>query len=82
MSANDSASSPNSAAHGGCVMRFVGHLFLCRHDWSITGCNGFGHPSEEQCIKCGEYRHLIHDFDKFRRGVDEEWKTGKHPKSK
>ena len=64
------------------VRRLVVHLFRCRHDWSISGTNGFGHPSEEICIKCDEYRHVIHDFEKFRRGVDEEWNTGRHPKSK
>ena len=64
------------------LARLVVHLFRCRHDWDITGGNGFGHPSEERCAKCGKYQHKIHDFDKFRHGVEEEWKAGKHPKSK
>jgi hypothetical protein len=54
----------------------------CRHDWCITGSNGFGHPSEEQCLKCGEYRHKIHNFDKFRNGIDEEWMPGRHPNNR
>jgi hypothetical protein len=58
------------------------HLQRCRHDYATTGRNGFAHPSEEKCIHCGEYRHKIHDFEKFRHGVEEEWKPGKHPKSK
>jgi hypothetical protein len=70
---------PQEKTGGGWMRRLVGHLFRCRHDWSITGCNGFGHPSEEQCIKCGEYRHRVHDHRMI--GL-EEWKSGKHPKSK
>jgi hypothetical protein len=69
---SDIALRRNFAAGIGSVLRLVVHLFRCRHDWSITGCNGFGHPSEEVCIKCGKYRHRIHDFDQFRHGVDEE----------
>jgi len=49
------------------------------HMWGITGCNGFGHASEEKCADCGEYRHKIHNASAIGR---EEWKPGKHPKSK
>jgi hypothetical protein len=63
--------------------RFLGWLKKCRtHDWATTATNGFYHPSEERCMKCGEYRHLVHDFEKFRRGEEEEWKPGRHPLSK
>lgn len=73
------ASRRNFAAGIGSVLRIVVHLFRCRHDWSITAINGFGSPSEEICIKCGEYRHRIHDHRIMGR---EEWNTGRHPKSK
>jgi len=59
------------------VHRIVGHIFRCRHDWSIIGTNGFGHPSEEICILCGAYRHRIHDRTKIGH---EEWQEGKYPK--
>lgn len=57
------------------------HMWLtkCRHhEWGVTGVNGFFHPSEERCLKCGEYRHLIRDHRIMGR---EEWKTGRHPLS-
>jgi hypothetical protein len=37
--------------------------------------NAIGHPAADG-------QPEIHDFDKFRHGVEEEWKAGKHPKSK
>lgn len=49
------------------------------HEWATTGINGFGHPSEEKCLKCLEYRHRIHDHRTIGR---EDWKAGKHPKLK
>ena len=61
------------------VRRLVVLLFRCRHDWSITAINGFGSPSEEVCISCGEYRHRVLDHRIMGR---EEWNAGKHPKSK
>lgn len=57
------------AVHG-----LVRWLRECRHDWCVTGTNGFGAASEEQCLKCGGYRHRIHDHRIIGR---EEWKTGK-----
>lgn len=51
----------------------------CRHEWETTHGNGFGHPSQEFCRKCGGYRHRVHDH---RIMGHEEWKPGKHPKSK
>jgi hypothetical protein len=60
------------------MQAIVRWLRECRHDWGIKACNGYGSASEEQCIKCGEYRHRIHDHRIMGR---EEWKTGRHPKS-
>lgn len=48
------------------------------HDWDPTATNGFGHPCEERCSRCGEYRHLIHDARNIGR---EPWLHGRHPKS-
>jgi hypothetical protein len=60
--------------------RFLGGLRKCRtHDWATTATNGFFHPSEERCLKCGEHRHLVHDHRIIGR---EEWKPGRHPLSK
>lgn len=90
MSATDSNSKSDFAAHSGWMARLVVHLFRCRHrDWTLldsywmpTAWNGFAVPIEEQCNKCGEYRHRVLNFDSFRRGVEEPWKAGRHPKSK
>lgn len=56
-------------------------LFACRHEWSTTATNGYGHPSEQHCQWCRAYRHKIHDFDTFRHGKTEPWHPGRHPKS-
>jgi hypothetical protein len=62
--------------HG--LQRIVRWAFECRHDWSITGANGFGLPSEAQCIKCGMYCHRILKADDLPKVA--EWETGRHPK--
>jgi len=60
--------------------RLCGWLTRCRsHDWAINAVNGFGSPSEEVCLKCGEYRHRVHDH---RIMGCEEWQAGRHPLSK
>jgi hypothetical protein len=69
------------------LARLVVHLFRCRHHdwtglmnyWTPTAINSFGMPSEERCENCGEYRHRVLDH---RIAGQEEWKTGRHPKSK
>jgi len=68
------------------AVRIIRNLRRCRHyDWMMlasywipTAWNGFGCPTEEQCISCGEYRHRILDH---RIAGREEWKPGRHPKS-
>lgn len=59
--------------------RIIRWLMRCRsHEWAVTATNGFFHPSEERCLKCGEYRHRIHDHRIMGR---EEWQPGRHPLS-
>jgi hypothetical protein len=56
--------------------RAITWLTQCRHDWSINRANGFGIPTECQCLRCGEHRHKIMDFKNAGREI---WKIGKHP---
>lgn len=70
---------PKDPAGGHWLVRLVRWAFECRHDWSITGVNGFGLPSETQCLKCGVYRHRILKADDLPKVA--EWQNGRHPKS-
>jgi hypothetical protein len=48
--------------------------------WWPTACNGYGMATEERCHKCGEYRHRVLKAKNLY--LDDDWKPGKHPKSK
>lgn len=48
-----------------------------RHDWAITGTNGFGLPSEEQCLKCGMYHHRVLQASALPQVAA--WESGRHP---
>jgi len=56
------------------IKQLIKHLFRCRHDWSITACNGYGIETERTCIKCRIYQHR---FIKFGCDSSEEWRDGK-----
>ena len=68
------------------ISQIVQYLLKCRHhDWTMLGSywmttawNGFLNPVEEQCSKCGGYRHLILDH---KIAGEEEWRDGRHPQS-
>jgi hypothetical protein len=50
------------------------------HYWWPTACNGYGTAIEEQCYKCKAYRHR--ELKAGKLFYDNDWKPGKHPKSK
>jgi hypothetical protein len=69
---------PQDPDGGNWLQRLVRWAFECRHDWTITGANGFGLPSEAQCLKCGMHRHRILKADDLPKVA--EWEMGQHPK--
>jgi hypothetical protein len=70
------------------LKRLIAWITRCRHHdwtmlcnyWSTTQTNGFYIPIEEQCDKCGEYRHRILKADDLPNIPD--WQPGKYPKTR
>jgi hypothetical protein len=62
----------------GWFTRLIRWALECRHEWYVTGVNGCFSPREEQCCKCGMYRHRI-DGHAFHGRA--EWVLGRHPKA-
>lgn len=48
------------------------------HTWETTGVNGFYHPTEMQCTRCGKFKHRVCEW---KNQGNEPWKPGRHPKS-
>jgi len=68
---------PKSQKGKGMIQRFARWALECRHEYSVTGTNGYGLPAECQCDRCGMYWHRELEADELPNVA--EWKSGRHP---